>query len=209
MRIIRFNKNLLEQCVEFWWGMYEQKPYIVRPDGYQDINNPPVACDVFRENLRSGLNGGSVRHWRGVVTPDSIILAEDNGKIAGMLVCSVDRENLVGTILSGFMHQDQRGREVAELLVSEALEHFRKLGLRRAVVGWLAWVCICGLEVIPSYRRRGIGTVLLHLVTDEMVRGGGEYDCTVLEVTSPARVLLHSAGYQYWYLGFGGMSMAL
>jgi len=77
------------------------------------------------------------------------------------------------------------------------------------LVGWLAWVCICGLEVIPSYRRRGIGTVLLHLVTDEITQGGGEYDCTVVGVTSPARVLLHSAGYQYWYLGFGGMSMDL
>jgi len=135
MRIIRFNENLLEQCVKFWWGIYQQKPYIVRPDGYQDINNPPVACDVFRENLQSGLNGGSVRHWQGVVTHDSIILVEDNGKIAGMLVSSVDRENLVGTILSGFMRQDQRGREIANRLVSETLEHFRLLGLRKSVVG--------------------------------------------------------------------------
>jgi hypothetical protein len=93
MRIIRFNENMLEQCAEFWWGIYEQKPYIVRPDGYQDINNPPVACDVFRKNLKSGLNGGHIHHWGGVVTPDSIILVEDNGKIAGMLVCSVDSEN--------------------------------------------------------------------------------------------------------------------
>ena len=38
MRIIRFNENLLEQCVEFWWRIYEPKPYIVRPDGYQEVS---------------------------------------------------------------------------------------------------------------------------------------------------------------------------
>lgn len=322
--MVRYHESMLDTCTEFWWDLYKERPYVVRPDGYQDINNPTVGRGLFGRNLNDGLSREYSTHWCGEVTPESITVAENNGKIAGMLVCSIDRENLVGTILSGFMRQDQQGREVAEFLVGDALERFRKLGLRKAVagasgtleverplhiaaleagfawqdswdqpdygywtlphhgygavmgmwfrdfelrpeikrkmeelerqgvtfrsltldelrqcrrldtqqppddldphagpcygafvgdrlVGWLAWICICGLEVIPSYRRRGIGTVLLHLVTDELAQGCGlyDYDCTVVRVHSPARILLRSAGYKYWYLGYSGMWLDL
>ncbi len=318
MKLIRYDETMLGKCSEFWWKLYKDRPYVVRPDGYQDINNPTVGSALFAENLNDGLSEGYSTHWCGEVTPDSITVAEDNGEITGLLVCSIDRENLTGTILSGFMRQDQQGREVAELLLDDAVERFRQLGLKKAVVGnsgtleverplhiaaldagfawhdswdqpdygywdlphhgygavmgmwfrdfrlrpeikqkiaelekqgitfrsltlhelrqckrldthqppddldpsagpcygaflgdhlvgWLAWVCICGLKVIPSYRRKGIGTVLLHLVTDEIVRGGGVYDYTVVRLHSPTRVLLQSAGYQYWYLGYSGI----
>lgn len=318
MKLTKYNQNMMDEYTEFWWELYRDKPYIVRPDGYQDINDPTVGSKVFGENLNSGLRSDYSDHWCGEVTPDGITVAEDNGKIVGILVCSIDRENLTGTILSGFMRQDLHGREVAKLLLDDAAERFRKLGLKKAVVGdsdaleverplhivaleagfawqdcwdqpehgywdiahrgygtvmgmwfrdfelrpeikqkleqlekqgitiqsltldelrqckrldtdqppgdlqpeadpcygaflgdrlvgWLAWTCICGLKVIPNYRRKGIGTVLLHLVTDEMAREGGVYDFTVVRLYSPTRILLQSAGYQYWYLGYSGI----
>jgi hypothetical protein len=135
MRMVRYHESMLDEYAEFWWDLYKERPYVVRPDGYQDINNPTVGSELFGRNLSDGLSAGYSTHWCGEVTPESITVAENNGKIVGMLVCSIDREDLVGTILSGFMRQDQQGREVAESLVGDALERFRKLGLRKAVVG--------------------------------------------------------------------------
>ena len=63
--------------------------------------------------------------------------------------------------------------------------------------------------VIPHYRRRGIGKVLYHLMTEESVRQGAQYGFGFTGLHNPFRLILHSVGYKYWFLGFGWMSLAL
>lgn len=61
-------------------------------------------------------------------------------------------------------------------------------------------------EVIPSYRRRGIGKVLHHLGTEEAVRQGAQYGWTATQIHNPARLIYRSVGFRYWYMCFSGMS---
>ena len=49
--------------------------------------------------------------------------------------CSIDKEKLTGNILSCYVQRDLRGREMANCLVDEALERFRKKRLLKAVAG--------------------------------------------------------------------------
>ena len=135
MRIIRYNENRLDECAEFWWSLYEHMPYVISPDCFQTVNTPPIGVDseYFVRILLTGLNGSKPKRWAGEVTEDNIILAEDKGKVAGILVCSVDRGTLTGNIMSAFMHRSYYGREVADMLLSEAIERFQKLGLHHVV----------------------------------------------------------------------------
>jgi ribosomal protein S18 acetylase RimI-like enzyme len=272
--------------------------------------------------------------WLGeTVTEDDVVLAEDEDRIAGVLVCSVDKEKRTGNILSAYVRRHQRGRQVAELLVNQALGRFQRCGLRRAVaapgasrsmevespihlalldagfawendwwpsyqqeeygvflggslegfclqpeirekierlhqqgieieqvkadrfctlrrldtgelvagtesvadtevksvtfvalvdgqvVGWLPELAVwenhgrilggCVPEVIPTYRRRGIGTALYHLGTEEVVRQGAQYGWTATGIHNPARLIYRSIGYQSWYTAFSRMSKRL
>jgi hypothetical protein len=58
MKLVRYDETMLDECSEFWWGTYRDKPYVVRPDGYQDINNPTVGSKLFGQNLGDGLRAG-------------------------------------------------------------------------------------------------------------------------------------------------------
>lgn len=126
---------MLNACAEFWWTIYEHMPYAHRPDGGQTVNSPPIGPAYFVKTLSHGFGGSG--YWfgeiPGEVTDDSVILAEDGGKIAGILVCSIDHETLTGYIRSCYVQRDHQGREIADGLLGEALEHFRTLGLHRAV----------------------------------------------------------------------------
>jgi len=126
---------MLDACAEFWWSIYEHKPYVHPPDTYPTVNTPPIGKEYFVKRLKAGLSGCDTQHWAGEVTDDSIVLAEDGGKVEGILVCSIDREKLIGNILSAYMQRDARGREIADRLLSEALDRFRKMRLRRVVAG--------------------------------------------------------------------------
>jgi GNAT superfamily N-acetyltransferase len=341
MRIVRYHENVLDACAEFWWSIYKDMPYVHRPDGWVTINTPPIGPEFFCKYLKEGLSGAS--YWHGDVTEDSIILVEDAGKIEGILVCSIEKEKLTGDILSCYVRfahrrlrltvqRNHRGREIAEHLLSEALEHFRKLELHKAVVkgalevecpihlamldagfaweenwaqppdesgkapiydwptyqvflggslegfclqseikekieklrkegivierltidefrerrrldnnqtpnvepntpelfaalvdgrlvGWLFEMGVntdegrvLGLttpEVIPSYRRRGIGKVLYHLGIEEVVRQGAQYGYTVTGIHNPARLIYRSVGFKYWYTTCWQMSKRL
>jgi len=88
------------------------------------------------------------------------------------------------------------------------------------VVGWLPEVrtyedefgrIIGGAvpEVIPNFRRRGIGKVLYHLGIEEVVRQGAQYGYTGTNMHNPARLIYRSVGYQYWYTTFNMMSKRL
>jgi ribosomal protein S18 acetylase RimI-like enzyme len=329
MKVIRFRENLLNSCAEFWWGIYEHMPYVHRPDGYQTLNTPPITPEYFIENIRWGLgcrDGAS--SWAGEVTEDGVFLAEEGGKIEGILVSSVNGEKRTGNILSAYVQRNARGREAADRLLEHALEHFRRLRLPRVVaapgrgssmevecpihlsllgegfaweqdwkpaypneaygvflggslegfrlqpeirekieqlrkegiaiervdrgqkvrlqrldtglkvdpfdadsncafvgfvndlvVGWTFEVSVfrdegrilamVGPEVIPSYRRRGIGKVLHHLGMEEAVRQGAQGGWTATEIYNPARLIYQSVGWRYWYTSFGRMSRIL
>lgn len=87
------------------------------------------------------------------------------------------------------------------------------------VIGWTFEVCVfrdeggmmgmVGPEVIPSYRRRGIGKVLHHLGTEEVVRQGAQGGWRGTEIYNPARLIYQSVGWRYWYTSFGRMSRIL
>jgi len=110
MKIIQYNENMLDACAEFWWSIYKDMPYTHGPDGYPTINTPPIgpAPEYFVKHLKAGLSGCDAKHWAGEVTDDSIVLAEDGGKVEGILVCSIDHERLTGNILSAYMQRDAR-----------------------------------------------------------------------------------------------------
>jgi len=66
-----------------------------------------------------------------------------------------------------------------------------------------------GLFVIPSYRRRGIGKVLFHLATEEIVRRGATHGFGGAGIYDPLRLIMKSVGYQYWYAAFPEMMKEL
>jgi len=316
---------MLDVCAELWWSLYKDMPYAHGPDGYPTINTPPIGKEYFVKHLKASLSGCDTQRWAGEVTDDSIVLAEDEGKVKGILVCSTDHERLTGNILSAYMRRDARGLEIADGLLNEALERFRKMGLHRVVAGpggaglrdartleaecpihlvlfderfawnnWSLWsmdgwqwdqeycvflggsldgfrlrpeitekiekLCKDGIviervtaerfnnlqcfdpsygqlntdsdvtfvalvddfvigwlsevrtwtdeygrvmgiatpNVIPIYRRRGIGKVLCHLGTEEVVRQGAQYGWGGTEIHSPGRLIYRSLGYRYW-----------
>jgi len=136
---------MLEQCAEFWWSIYKDMPYILRPDGITFINTPSIGPEYFVEHIKAALDGawwwttdwvpgpGERTPCERKTTDDSIILVEDEGKLAGVLVSSIVGETLTGNVMSCYVRRDLRGREIANCLLNEALERFRKMGLRRAV----------------------------------------------------------------------------
>lgn len=133
MRIVKYKKSMLDECIEFWWNIYEKMPYIHRPDGIVLINAPSVGPEYCAKILGDGLRGET--HWDGTIDYDCLVMIEDEGKLAGFLLCSIDKEKLTGNILSCYVQRDLHGREVANCLVDEALERFRKRGLLKAVAG--------------------------------------------------------------------------
>ena len=331
MRVVKFHQNLLDACAEFWWRIYEHMLYVHTPSGYQTVNSPPIGPQYFVKRLTAGLDSSYSDHWAGEVTDDSIFLAVDSGKVEGILVNSIDREKLTGNILSAYMQRDYRGREIADGLLSEVLERFRKMGLHRVVAGpyssasmevecpihlalldtGFAWenswdpayrepeygvflggslqgfrlqpeikekreklrkegitiervtadefrnlrrldtggiltlgddvnlgdevnfvalvdglavgwtfeahifedegriMSMVGPEVIPSYRKKGIGKVVHHLGTEEVVRQGAQYGWTATNIHNSARLIYRSIGYRYWYTSFNLMSKRL
>jgi ribosomal protein S18 acetylase RimI-like enzyme len=135
MRIIRYKGNWADSCAEFWWSLYEDMPYVHRPDGGQTVNTPPIGPEYFVKHLGYGLENLDPSHpnWPGLLSEDDILLAEDNGKICGILVSSQDHEKSTGYILSVYVERTAHGREMANNLVDEALHHFSELGFHRAV----------------------------------------------------------------------------
>ena len=336
MRVIKYSEARLDECAELWWSIYRDCPYVHRPDGGQTVNTDKIGPDCFGKHLRAGFGGAG--YWVGEVTPDTVFLAEHEGYVVGILVCSVQHDPSVGGILSAYMHRDRQGRGIASCLLGEALDHFRRLGLHSAMAGphvskslevecpihlalldaGFAWEDIwegppdedtgmfhvkefpvyvtflggslegfglrpeieerierlrgegitiekcypdqfsrlrrygsggpvdtmddetqcafvafmdgkavgwtfeiytfedegsimgqVGPEVIPSFRRKGIGKVVHHLGMAEAVRLGAEYGWTATGICNPARLIYQSVGWQYWYLGFGLMSRPL
>lgn len=123
MRVVKFHQNLLDACAQFWWSIYEHKLYALRPDGYPIINTPAIGPGCFSMFIEYGLNGHfGAEHWGGEVISDSIFLAEDSGKVVGILVSSVHPDKLTGNILSAYMQRDNRGDEIGSYLLSKALK---------------------------------------------------------------------------------------
>ena len=336
MTLVKYRESISDECAEFWWQLYGKKPYVIRPDGYEHPNVASVGLHTFTSYMEEALEGRAVSQWKGEVFPETVIVARRGDVPVGILICSVNREELVGYILSAFLHKDHTGQQIADALLGEALKSFRGFGLKKALVGpsgavevespihmavleagfsweenweqtlveegrswiytdagyevfmggslegfglsseirqmieflgaegitvrsctvdelgslrrmdtggppadlvpttqttfaalvdedlvgWLGHVepdrqqrevmaRVCGLYVVPGFRRRGIGKVLYHHAVAEMVRQGAECGYEVSSVHSPVRSILHSVGYRYWYLGFGGMSMKL
>jgi len=320
MKIVRYNENMLDACAEFWWSIYEHKPYVHRPDAGQTVNTPLIGPEFFVKHLKNGFNG--VYYFIGDVTDDSVILIEDEGKLAGILVCSVEEEICTANILGGYVTWNLRGQKIADCLVSEALERFRKMGLHRitaapgggksmevespihlalldadfkwqfmpdgtygfllggSVEGFclqpeikekierlrregitferytsdecqkLQWLdtrrkippignsicafialfdglvvgktievstfedegsimCQVAPHVIHSFRGRGIGTVLQHLGTEEVVRHGAQYGWRGASMYGPEHFVYKSVGFKHWYTAFGRMTKYL
>lgn len=337
MKIANFTSTRRDECSEFWWDLYKDLPYVHRPDGYQNVNSPThLGPGYFLKHLDAGLTCRASSHWHGEVRDDTIFLAVDDGKLAGILVSSVDVEASKGSILSAYVHHNAQGRVAASLLLDRALGLFRQSGLAEAVagpdvtkslevespihqvlldarfawkdiwytpdddrdgveyvkgdptyevflggslegfeigpevrkkiedleaegiridrisaeefqglegwdpgafkqvrekgidgdvtfvamregrvVGWL-WEVLtysdwaeegtprtmggCVPEVIPEYRKRGIGKVLYHLGMEDVVRRGAECGCTAAGIHNRARWIYQSVGYQNWYL---------
>jgi len=118
VKIVQFNENKLAECAEFWWSIYKDMMYVHRPDGYQTVNTSPIGPQYFVKHLNAGLSGRHTRRWCGEVTDDSIFLAVDGEKVEGILVSSINRENLTANILSAYMHRTRRGREIANKVLS-------------------------------------------------------------------------------------------
>ncbi len=136
MKVIRYNQNMLDACAEFWWSIYKDMPYAHRPDGYAIINTSHIGPECFSIFLKYGLSGHfGMQHWGGEVADDSVILAYDSGKVEGILISSIDRFELTGNILSCYVQRNQRGWEIADRLLSEALSFFRKMKLHTAMAG--------------------------------------------------------------------------
>jgi ribosomal protein S18 acetylase RimI-like enzyme len=65
------------------------------------------------------------------------------------------------------------------------------------VIGWDGWRChLYRLAVLPGYRRRGIGTALLHRAKERFLAfGGTRADAMVLDGNDAAHQLWLRAGY--------------
>lgn len=95
MKILQYDDALLDECAAFWWTIYEHMPYVHRPDGHQTINTPSIGPWYLSKTLQEGFRNAS--YWLGdVITEDSVFLAMDSGRVAGILVCSVDEEQRTG-----------------------------------------------------------------------------------------------------------------
>ena len=132
MRVTRLTENMFDACAEFWWSLYRDTQYVHRPDGYQTLNTDPIGPQYFLKYLDDGLSNDYPDHWQGRVTDDSIVIAENGGKIEGVLVSAIDRDKQTGSILSAYVSRDAQGRKIAECMLVEALNRFRDLGLRGA-----------------------------------------------------------------------------
>lgn len=122
MNVSSFSEARRDECADFWWHLYEHLPYVLRPDGYQNVNSSKhIDPDYFLRYLDSGLNKPATRHWGGEVRDDTIFLATDDETLLGLMVCAIDIEASKGSILSAYMQRDQVGRHIADQLVDSAL----------------------------------------------------------------------------------------
>jgi GNAT superfamily N-acetyltransferase len=136
METVIFSDELRDECASFWWDQYKDLPYVHRPDGYQNVNSPAhIGPGYFLEHLDSGLSCKATEHWHGEVRDDTIFVAVDGGKVAGILICSEDREASKGCILSAYVERTGRGPLAAALLLDKALGFFGQAGLGEAVAG--------------------------------------------------------------------------
>ena len=134
MEIRTFTENLMEACCTLWWDVYKDQPYVHKPDTYEwpmGENVGPYFCEAY---LKDGLSGDSVGHFRGEVDNDSIWVATDGGKVTGFLVASVNRNDGIGNLVSGFAHPTGQGRSAMNQLVETAIGRFREIGLSNASV---------------------------------------------------------------------------
>ena len=120
MQIVPYNDNLLEQCTKLWWCLYGDRPYVMRPDGYQMMNTARIGPEFFGKWLSTSLN------WFGKVDNESIFVAKDQDRVVGMLVSSVNHDEHAGNILVTFANRDNTGREVTEELMQKALSYFNR-----------------------------------------------------------------------------------
>ncbi|MAF13146.1 hypothetical protein CMK11_22055 [Candidatus Poribacteria bacterium] len=135
MKIVPFTASAMDSYAEFWWSIYADLPYVVRADAYQAsmLPAPGPTPGYFISNLQGGLGGDHQKHWAGEVTDDTVVVAEADGAVAGILIASVDSEKRAGNILSAFVRRDGRGRQAATATLQEILERFGRMGLSRAV----------------------------------------------------------------------------
>jgi GNAT superfamily N-acetyltransferase len=124
----------MEPCATFWWEIYKDQPYVHKPDAYEwpmGEHVGPYFCEAY---LKDGLSGDSVGHFRGEVDNDSIWVATDGGEVAGFLVTSINREDEIGNIVSGFAHPTGHGRSAMNRLVAAAIDRFKETGLSKAFI---------------------------------------------------------------------------
>ncbi len=135
MKIVPFTDAATDSYAEFWWSIYADLPYVIRPDGYQDNMEPSPGPtpDHFIGSLRDGLGGDHSRHWAGEVTDETVVIAEDGGQVAGILVASMDARTNTGNVLAAFVRRDVQGRAAAAAIVQEILGRFRRMAMSRAV----------------------------------------------------------------------------
>ena len=337
MRVTRYSEDRLDDCAAFWWQLYEERPYVVRPDGYEHPRTSTVGRDTFVDQIADALGGRDPSHWRGHVSPETILLAVEAERVCGILLAATKDEEATGYIRSGFMTHDGKGMVVADALLDRMLSCLCDIGMKRAVLGpsyalevesplhiaalnvgfacdgkwartigqedlgtrsdpgYVIWMggpirdfkvteeihqeierlreegitvrqctlseiqelrrldtgqppdidecetefffvalsdgrlvgwtghtpCREGqpqimappgganMRVVPSHRRRGIGTVLFHLATAEYARLGAEYGYVGAGVYDPLRRIMRSVGYRYWYTAFPEMTKDL
>ncbi len=60
MRAIVYSEDSLAACVAFWWELYGERPYVIRPDGYEHPNTPSVGPHTFKEKVQEVLTGSNI-----------------------------------------------------------------------------------------------------------------------------------------------------
>jgi ribosomal protein S18 acetylase RimI-like enzyme len=66
--------------------------------------------------------------------PDNIRICEVDGRVAGFITWYIDPEKKIGTIGNNGLHPDFTGRGLGTFMYRQALEAFRKAGMRYAKV---------------------------------------------------------------------------
>ncbi len=132
MQLTHYSDCLQDQCADFWWNLHRDLPYVHRPDGYDWPNGAEVTPGFFTHYLREALSDTHVEHWRGEVSDESIFVAVSDGRVAGVLISSISKEERAGSVLSGFVSGGPDGRRVAAGLLTAVLDRFRARGLRNA-----------------------------------------------------------------------------
>lgn len=136
MKTVSLSKPRRDECAELWWSLYQDEPYVLCPDGYQNVNSlTHITPGYFLKRLDTGLACDNTRRWHGEVLEETVMLAEEAGTVVGFIVCSINLDASKGSILAAYVSQDQTGRRAARALIENALEYFASRGLQEVVAG--------------------------------------------------------------------------